>query len=58
MNHEHIEVNYSDYGSSIKCLWVKIRGDIPKGHLTLGICHQPANQDDKGKETQGHLNNL
>lgn len=37
VNHQHIEVNYSDCGSPIKCLWIKIRRDISKGDLRLGI---------------------
>ena len=49
-NLEYMEVNYGNYGSSIECLWVKIRGVISKGDLTVGICYQPPNQDDKANE--------
>ncbi|KAK4812899.1 hypothetical protein QYF61_027293 [Mycteria americana] len=49
-NLECIEVNCGDCGSPIKCLWVKIRGVISKGDLTVGICYQPPNQDDKANE--------
>ncbi|KAK4828724.1 hypothetical protein QYF61_000715 [Mycteria americana] len=49
-NLDCIEVNYSDCGSPIKCLWVKIRGFISKRDLTVGICYRPLNQDDKANE--------
>lgn len=60
VNHELTEVNYSDYRSPIKCLWVKIRRDISKGDLRPGICYRPPNHDDKDKEAlkQSHLSNL
>jgi len=39
-NLECIEVNYSDCGRNpIEYLWVKIRGVISKGDLTIGICY-------------------
>lgn len=34
-----------DHKSSIKCLWIKIRGADTKGDLVLGICFQSSNQD-------------
>ncbi|PKU40160.1 rna-directed dna polymerase from mobile element jockey- hypothetical protein [Limosa lapponica baueri] len=46
-NLECIEVSYGDCRSPIKCLWVKIRGVIS---MTIGICYQPPNQDDKTNE--------
>ncbi|GAB0208591.1 hypothetical protein GRJ2_003324800 [Grus japonensis] len=49
-NLECIEVNYSDCGSPIECLWVKIRGVVSKGDLTVGVYYQPPNQDDKNNE--------
>ena len=38
-NLEYIEVSYSDCGNPIECLWVKIRGVVSKGNLTVGICY-------------------
>ena len=32
---ECMEVSYGDHESSIKCFWIKIRGIITKGDLTL-----------------------
>ncbi|PKU43586.1 rna-directed dna polymerase from mobile element jockey- hypothetical protein [Limosa lapponica baueri] len=46
-NPEDIKVNY---GNCRSCLWVKIRGVISKGDLTVGICYQPSHQDDKANE--------
>ncbi|XP_040977090.1 uncharacterized protein LOC121232754 [Aquila chrysaetos chrysaetos] len=39
-----------DCGSPIECLWVKIRGVVSKGDLTVDICYRPPNQDDKANE--------
>lgn len=38
-NLERIEVNYSNCGSLIKHFWVKIRGLISSGDLTVIICY-------------------
>jgi len=46
-NLECIELSYSDCGSPIECLWVKIRGVVSKGDIIIGICYRPPNQDDK-----------
>lgn len=46
-NVECIQVNYSDCGSLIKCLWLKIRGIVSKWDLTEGISYQSPNQDNK-----------
>lgn len=47
-NLECIEDNCGNCGSRIECLWVKIQGVISKCDLTVDICYQPPNQDDKG----------
>ncbi|KAK4816812.1 hypothetical protein QYF61_023499 [Mycteria americana] len=44
-NLERTEFNYGNCGSPIKCLWLKIRGVVSKGDLTVGICYRPPNQD-------------
>ena len=49
-NLECIEVSYSNCGSPIECLCVKIRGVFSKGDLTVDLCYQPPNQDDKANE--------
>ncbi|PKU32392.1 rna-directed dna polymerase from mobile element jockey- hypothetical protein [Limosa lapponica baueri] len=49
-NPECIEVNYSYCRSPTECLWVKIRGVISKGDLTVDICYRPPNQDDKANK--------
>jgi len=55
-NPECTEFIYSDRGSRIKCLWVKIRGVVSKWDLTVGICYWPPDKDDKAnKATFGPL---
>lgn len=44
------EVNYSDFGSLIECLWVHNKGSCLRGGSHRGICYQPPNQDDEAKE--------
>lgn len=41
---------HDNCGSPIECLWVKIRGVISKGDLTISICYQSANQYYKANE--------
>lgn len=50
-NVECIEVNYSSCGSSIECFWIKIKGVISEGDLTVSIYYQPPNQDNMANET-------
>ena len=49
-NLEKIEAGCGNSGSPITCLQVKIRGVISKGDLTVGICYQPPNQDNKANK--------
>lgn len=46
-NLECVEADSGDGGSPIKCLQVKIQRVISKWDLTVGICYQPPNQDNK-----------
>lgn len=39
-----------DHGGSFGCFWVKLRGVVFEGSLTVDICHWPPNQDDRVSE--------